>query len=78
MRILRGLLRKAEIVIFGLEIDERAVELVFDHLPHDAGHLVAVHLDERQILHDFHGNGALARGYLRIVERMNEGVAVLF
>ena len=49
---------QTEVVIFALEIHEREDELVLDRLPQHAGHLVAVHLDERgghlNFLHDTH------------------------
>ena len=34
-------------------------------------------VDERQLLHDLHGDGALARGDAQVVERVDECVAVL-
>ena len=43
---------EAEVVVLGLEVDVGADELVFDDLPDDAGHLVAVHLDERGLHRD--------------------------
>ena len=49
---------EAEVVVLGLEVDVRADELVFDDLPDDAGHLVAVHLDERG-LHRYLGHVVL-------------------
>ena len=39
---------EAEVVVLGLQVDERADQLVFDHLPDNAGHLVAVHLNQRR------------------------------
>ena len=48
--------RQAEVVVLGLQIYERKNELIFDHLPEDSGHFVAVHLDERSCHFDFvHG-----------------------
>ena len=38
---------QAKVVVLGLEVHVGADELVLDDLPDDAGHLVAVHLDER-------------------------------
>ena len=35
-------------------------------------------VNERQLFHDFHGNGALARGNCGVVEGMDEGVTVFF
>ena len=35
-------------------------------------------VDQRQLLHDFHGDGALARGNAQVVERVDERVAVFF
>ena len=43
---------KAQVVILGFKVYEGANELIFDHLPNDASHLVAVHFDKR---HD-HGD----------------------
>ena len=43
---------KAQVVVLGLKIDVRADKLVLDNLPDDAGHLVAVHLDERGLHFD--------------------------
>ena len=37
----------AEVVIVDLKIEERQDQLVLDHLPDDAGHLVAVEIDDR-------------------------------
>ena len=34
-------------------------------------------IDQRQLLHDLHGDGALARGDAQVVERVDERVAVL-
>ena len=38
---------EAQIVIFRFQIHKGQDQLVLDHLPEDARHLVAVHLDER-------------------------------
>ena len=40
--------QQAKVIILGLQLDERADQLVLDHLPEDSGHFVAVHLDERR------------------------------
>ena len=46
---------QTEIVILRLEIDIGINEYVLDHLPDDAGHFVAVHLDKRRFhLNFFH------------------------
>ena len=37
---------QAKVIVFGLEVHKRKDQFVLDHLPQDAGHLVAVHLDE--------------------------------
>ena len=37
---------QTQIVVLGLKIHKGEDQLVLDHLPQDAGHLVAVHLDE--------------------------------
>ena len=42
---------KAQIIIFGIEVNEGEQKLFFDLLPEDAGHFVAVHFDNR-----VHGN----------------------
>ena len=39
---------QAQVVVLGLQIDMRKQQLVLDHLPDDARHLVAVHLHERR------------------------------
>ena len=39
---------QAQIVVLGLQVHEGADQLVFDHLPDDAGHLIAVHLHKRR------------------------------
>ena len=39
---------EAQVVVLGLEVDVRADQLVLDHLPDDARHLVAVHLHQRR------------------------------
>ena len=38
---------EAQVVVFGLEVDEGEDEFVLDHLPQDAGHFVAVHFHQR-------------------------------
>ena len=43
---------KAQVIVLGLKIDVRADKLILDDLPDDAGHLVAVHLDERGLHFD--------------------------
>ena len=37
---------EAQVVVFGLQVHEGEEQLVLDHLPQDAGHLVAVHLHQ--------------------------------
>ena len=39
---------EAQVVVLALEVDEGADELIFNQLPDDAGHLVAVHLNKRR------------------------------
>lgn len=39
-------LREAEVEIFSLKVDEGVDKLILDHFPQDAGHLVAIHLDD--------------------------------
>ena len=38
--------RQAEVIILGLKVDIRSQKVIFDHLPDDTGHFVAVHLHE--------------------------------
>ena len=40
----------AEVVVFEIDVEKRQDQLVLDHRPDDAGHLVAVHLHDR-VLH---------------------------
>ena len=48
---------QTQIVVLGLEIHKGEDQLVLDHLPQDAGHLVAVHLHQRRgHLNFFHGS----------------------
>ena len=44
---------EAEVKVLGLEVHEGQDQVVLDHLPDDAGHLVAVHLNERGLHLDF-------------------------
>ena len=56
---------EAEVVVLGLKVNVGADELILDDLPDDAGHLVAVHLDERGLHRDLgHSNlhGVAVRG----------------
>ncbi len=47
--ILRGVaVQQAQVIVFGLQVHIGRNQLVLDHLPEDAGHLVAVHLDQRR------------------------------
>ena len=43
---------QAQVIVFGLQVHIGQNQLVLDHLPQDAGHLVAVHLHQRR----FHQN----------------------
>ena len=43
----------AEIVIEKIDIEIRMDQFVLDELPDDAGHLVAIHLDDRILYFDF-------------------------
>ena len=56
---------QAQVVVLGLEIHEGADQLVFDHLPDDAGHLVAVHLHQRRGHCDFRHRASSGIGIAR-------------
>ena len=52
---------QAKVVIFCFQIDKRKQKLIFDHLPQDTGHLVAVHLNQRCFHLDlFHNSSSIA------------------
>ena len=42
-----------QIVIVDVHVQVGEEQLVFHHLPHDAGHFVAVHLDDGRLHFDF-------------------------
>ena len=44
---------KSEVIILCLQINIGKKEIVFDHLPDDAGHLISVHLHKRCLHHNF-------------------------
>ena len=58
-------LREAKVIVLGLEVHERLDELVLNELPDDAGHLVAVHLDQRRPHLDLCHNTSRRRGWVR-------------
>ena len=54
----------AQVIILQVDLEIGKDQLVLDELPDDAGHLVAVHLDDRILDLDLrHGAGPFARAY---------------